>query len=911
MDVRTAAPDAPQAEGDLRPIAWHALPVEAVAEKLGTTGDGLAPDEAGRRLERHGPNQLPAPPPRHPLLRFFAQFNNTLIYFLLAAAVVAAAIGHAVDAGVIVGVVLVNAIVGFIQEGRAEAALNAIRDMIAPRARVLRGGRQHDADARTIVPGDVVLLEAGDMVPADIRLLRARTLKVNEAILTGESVPAEKDERPAATGAALGDRHSMVFSGTLLATGQATGIVVATGGKTEIGRISAMIGEIRTLETPLLAQINRFGRIFTGLAMAASVALMAFAIVVRAYPWSDALMIVVALAVGAVPEGLPAVITITLAIGVRRMARRNAVVRRLPAVETLGAVSVICSDKTGTLTKNEMTARRIATAGRESLVAGSGYAPDGTIGETGAGLSPSETELVRSALLCNDAQLVEAGDRWTVLGDPMEGALVTLAMKAGLHPETERSSWTRIDEIPFDAQHRFMATLNRNPAGGSRIFVKGAPERVLAMCARQAQADTDAELDAGYWRERIAAAAAGGERVLGFAAASAPAALERLAFEDVETGLVFLGIVGFIDPPRDEAVAAVADCRSAGIAVRMITGDHVDTATAIARQLAIADDPKAMTGAEIDAIPDEDLGAVVETVSVFARTSPEHKLRIVRALQGNGHVVAMTGDGVNDAPSLKQADVGIAMGRKGTEAAKEAAEMVLVDDNFATIVAAVHEGRTVFDNIRKVISWTMPTNGGETICVVLAILFGLALPMSPVQILWINMILTVTLGLVLAFEPAEPNVMRRPPRPRDAPLVTGFLAWRILFVSILFTIGVFGIYEYAIRTGESTQAARTMVVNTIVVMEIFYLFNVRYLHMTSFNLKGVLGTPAVLVAIGVVVMAQLAFTYAPFMHALFDSAPVGLADGALIVAIGVITMLILEAEKALMRRMGALRPAET
>lgn len=911
MNVRTAVSGEPRTVEAQPATCWHALPADVIAERLGTSEDGLGPDEAKRRLERYGPNQLPAPPPRHPLWRFLAQFNNTLIYFLLSAAAVAAIIGHAVDAGVIVGVVLVNAIVGFIQEGRAEEALNAIRDMIAPHARVLRGGRQHHVDARIIVPGDVVLLEAGDMVPADIRLLRARNLLVNEAILTGESLPAEKDEQPAAADAALGDRHSMVFSGTLLATGQATGIVVATGSATEIGRISAMIGGIRMLETPLLVQINRFGKIFTYLAMATAAALMAFAMLVHAYPWSDALMIVVALSVGVVPEGLPAVITITLAIGVQRMARRNAVVRRLPAVETLGAVSVICSDKTGTLTKNEMTARRIATAERECLVAGSGYAPDGSIGEVGESLSPPEMELVRSALLCNDAQLVETGDRWTALGDPMEGALVTLAMKAQLHPETERSNWMRIDEIPFDAQHRFMATLHRDPSGGSRIFVKGAPERVLAMCARQAATGADAELDAGYWRRRIEAAAAGGERVLGFAAASAPAALERLAFEDVETGLVFLGIVGFIDPPRDEAVTAVADCRSAGIAVKMITGDHVDTAAAIARQLAIADDPKAMTGAQIDAIADEDLGTVVETVSVFARTSPEHKLRIVRALQKNGHVVAMTGDGVNDAPSLKQADVGIAMGRKGTEAAKEAAEMVLVDDNFATIVAAVHEGRTVFDNIRKVISWTIPTNGGETICVVLAILFGLALPMSPVQILWINMILTVTLGLVLAFEPPEPNVMRRPPRGRDAPLVTGFLAWRILFVSVLFTTGVFGIYEYAMRSGESEPVARTMVVNAIVVMEIFYLFNVRYLHMTSFNLKGVLGTPAVLAAIGVVVAAQLAFTYAPPMHALFDSAPIGLADGALIIAIGVATMVILEAEKALMRRMGALRPVET
>lgn len=912
MNLRTAAEGGiPAAEGKQTP-SWHALSTAAVFAELQTSDEGLDPQEAARRLARHGPNELPAPPPRHPLLRFLAQFNNTLIYFLLAAAVLAAIVGHGIDACVIVAVVFVNAVVGFIQEGRAEKALNAIRDMIAPHARVLRADRLHDIDARGIVPGDLVMLEAGDMVPADLRIVRARNLLANEAILTGESLPAAKREQPAARDAPLGDRHCMLFSGTLLATGQATGIAVATGAETEIGRISALIGEVQTLETPLLRQINSFGRLFTYVALATAVALMAFAMLVHDYPWVDALMIVVALAVGVVPEGLPAVITITLAIGVQRMARRNAVVRRLPAVETLGAVSVICSDKTGTLTKNEMTARRIATADRETLVTGAGYSPDGRIETAEGTAAPAETLLVRSALLCNDAELVEAAERWNVLGDPMEGALVTLAMKAGLHPEAERERFARIDEIPFDSQHRFMATLNRDPGGGGRIFVKGAPERVLAMCAGQISGQhggTDAAVDAEYWRRRIAAAAANGERVLGFATAKAPAGLERLGFGDVEAGLTFLGIVGFIDPPRDEAIAAVADCRSAGIAIKMITGDHVDTAVAIARQLAIADDPRAMTGAEVDRISDHDLGAVVGGTSVFARTSPEHKLRIVRALQQNGRVVAMTGDGVNDAPSLKQADVGIAMGRKGTEAAKEAAQMVLVDDNFASIVAAVKEGRTVFDNIRKVISWTLPTNGGESFCVVLAIVFGLALPMTPVQILWINMILTVTLGLVLAFEPAEPNVMQRPPRERDAPLVGPFLAWRILFVSILFTIGVFGIYEYAMRNGLGEPVARTMVVNTLVVMEIFYLFNVRYLHMTSFSLRGVLGTPPVLLALVVVVAGQFAFTYAPFMHTLFDSAPVAFVDGLIIVAIGAVLMGILEAEKALMRRFGPLRKA--
>ncbi|MCA1439183.1 HAD-IC family P-type ATPase, partial [Ensifer sp. IC4062] len=483
------------------------------------------------------------------------------------------------------------------------------------------------------------------------------------------------------------------------------------------------------------------------------------------------------------------------------------------------------------------------------------------------------------------------------------GALVALAAKAGFHPETERERWSRLDEIPFDALHRFMATLHDDPSGVRHVFVKGAPERVLAMCANQVDTAATNAVDHVYWRRRIDAAAAGGVRVLGFAKRTVGADVERLTFQTVEAELTFLGVAGFIDPPREEAIEAVAQCRSAGIAVKMITGDHNGTALAIARQLAIADDPRAVEGAALDAMSDEQLRTIAEDVSVFSRTTPEHKLRIVRALQANGHIVAMTGDGVNDAPAVKQADVGVAMGRKGTEAAKEAAQMVLLDDNFASIVAAVHEGRTVYDNIRKVIGWTLPTNGGESLCVVLAIVLGLTLPLTAVQILWINMILTVTLGLVLAFEPPEPNVMRRPPRKRSAPILSRFLVWRMVFVSFLFMLGVFGVFEYAMRQGYGEAAARTMVVNTLVVMEIFYLFNIRYLHMTSFSLVGAVGTPAVLAAVAGVVAAQFAFTYAPFMHDLFESAPIAFMDGVLIVSIGFVLMVVLEIEKVIMRRL--------
>ena len=905
-DVSAGLPDAER----VLAIAWHTLAADEVLAVLETSAEGLEAPEALRRLKINGPNQLPAPPRAHPVLRFLAQFNNVLIYFLLAAAAAAGFLGHFVDAGVIVVVVLINAVVGFVQEGRAEQALNAIRNMIAPHATVLRGGKRHKIDAREIVTGDVVVVEAGDKTPADLRLIRARSVLADEAILTGESMPAVKGEATVGMHAPLGDRVCMLYSGTLIATGQATGIAVTTGGNTEIGRIATLIGQVQTQTTPLLRQINQFGRLVTWFAIGLAALLFAFAILVRDYAWPDALMVVVALAVGIVPEGLPAIISITLAIGVQRMARLNAVVRRLPAVETLGSTSVICSDKTGTLTRNEMTARRIVTPGAEYLVTGAGYAPEGQINVSEvAGDNPVvRANLIHAALLCNDAQLVETAQQWSVHGDPMEGALVTLAMKSGLHPETERSAWVRLDEIPFDAQHRFMATLHRNPAGEVWVFVKGAPERVLEMSQMQAGGTP---VDAPFWHDRIAGVGGNGERVLGFAAMRVDPATDRLTFAALDRGLQFLGIMGLIDPPRPEAISAIAECRAAGIAVKMITGDHAGTAGAIARQLNLADNPQVMTGAELDGLSDEDLRRTTETVSVFARTSPEHKLRLVRALQASGHVVAMTGDGVNDAPSLKQADVGIAMGQKGTEAAKEAALMVLLDDSFASIVAAVHEGRTVYDNIRKVIAWTLPTNGGVALGVVLAIVLGLTLPMTSVQILWVNMMMAITLGLVLAFEPPEPGVMRRPPRPRDAPLLSRFLIWRIGFVSVLFLAGTFGIFEYAMQIGRGVPAARTMVVNTLVVMEVFYLFNVRYLHMTSFSLRGAVGTPAVLTAVGLVVAAQLAFTFVPFMQALFHSAPLKLPEGAIILGIGVAVMAVLEIEKALMRRFGFLDSPKT
>ncbi|SCY80833.1 HAD-IC family P-type ATPase [Microvirga guangxiensis] len=879
---------------------WHSWTVQKVLDDLRSSSNGLSVSDAARRLSSHGPNELPATAGRPALLRFLAQFNNVLIYFLITAAVAAFVLGHAVDAAVIAAVVLVNAIVGFIQEGKAEKALNAIRSMIAPHALILRDGLRTKVAVRDLVPGDIVFLEAGDKVPADLRLVRARRLLIDEALLTGESVAAEKDEAIVPAEASLGDRRGMAFSGTLVAAGQATGVVVETGMNTQIGHISRLLQAVEPLSTPLLRQIDQFARRFTWVVLIGGALLFAFAVLVRGFEWVEALIAVVALAVGIVPEGLPAVITITLAIGVRRMAIRNAVIRKLPAVETLGATSVICTDKTGTLTRNEMTARRIVTQRHEVLAGGSGYAPEGklTAAESSDDLAAlgASGDVLRCGLLCNDAELELKDGRWIVNGDPMEGALIALAMKAGLNPAHARAEWPRLDEIPFDAAHRFMATLHAGPDGETVVFVKGAAEALFAMAP--------GSIDADFWNARIAAAGSEGERVLAFGMKRLVDKKERLDFADVADGVEFLGIVGFIDPPRPEVAEAIAQCRTAGIAVKMITGDHAATALAIARQLDLAEDPQAVTGAEIEALSDAELRKIVGRVSVFARTSPEHKLRIVRGLQANGLIVAMTGDGVNDAPSLRQADVGTAMGIKGTEASKEAAEMVLLDDNFASIVNAVSEGRTVYDNIRKVISWEIPTNGAETLAVVLAILVGFSLPMSATQILWVNLILASTLGLVLAFEPPEPGVMRRRPRSAKAPLLSPFLLWRVVVVSVLLAAAALGVFFYALNSGRDVETARTMVVNMFIVGEIFYLFNVRYLHLTSFSWQGVLGTPVVLAAIAVLVIAQLLFTYAPFMQALFETRPLTITDGVLIIAIGAGLMFLLELEKLLMRRLG-------
>jgi magnesium-transporting ATPase (P-type) len=882
------------------------MAADAALAALASSTAGLSDAEAARRLDEHGPNRLPQGPRRSALARFLLQFHNLLIYVLLAAGALAAATGHPTDALVVLAVVILNAIIGFVQEGRAEEALAAIRGMIDPHASVIRDGRRVTIGADKVVPGDIVLLEAGDRVPADLRLVRARNLRIDEAILTGESVPVDKASTAVAAGAALGDRLSMAFSGTFVTAGLATGVAVSTGAATELGRISTLIGAVEHLATPLVRQMDQFARQITVAVLAVSALVLTYAVFVQAYGLDDAFMVVVGLAVAAIPEGLPAVMTIALAVGVRRMARRNAIIRRLPAVETLGSVSVICSDKTGTLTRNEMMVARVVTSDRAVEVSGTGYAPEGTFRAAGDRLDPAADpvleELTLASLLCNDAQLREAGGTWIVDGDPMEGALVSLAVKAGHDDGAARSSFVRLDEVPFDSRHRYMATLHKRNGRTPVAYVKGAPERILAMCDTAETRDGGQPIDAAAWHRRIERLAKDGQRVIAVARRVLPADARDLTPADVNGGLTLLGLVGLIDPPRPEAVAAIAECKAAGIRVKMITGDHAATARAIAVRLGLADDPKAVTGQDLDAADGDGFHRLAQEAVVFARTSPEHKLRLVESLQRDGSVIAMTGDGVNDAPALKRADVGVAMGGKGTEAAKEASEMVLADDNFASIVAAVREGRTVYDNLTKVIAWTLPTNGGEAFTIILAILLGLTLPVTPVQILWINMITAVALGLTLAFEPTEPGAMRRPARPPGQAILSGRLLWRILFVSALMVAGTFGVFVWALSRELPLETARTMAVNAMVVMEIFYLFSVRYVHGTSLTWQGVLGTRAVLIGVGVVIVAQLAFTYLPPVQAVFGSRPLSLTEGAVVFAIGVAMLVVVEIEKAIVAR---------
>ena len=877
---------------------------------LSTGPDGLSDAEARQRLARHGANRLPAAKPRSPLLRFLAQFNNVLIYVLLGSAAVTALLGHLTDTAVILGVVVLNAVIGFVQEGRAESALDAIRSMLTPMASLVRGGRRLTLEAEALVPGDLVLLEAGDRVPADLRLVRARSLRVDEAVLTGESVPAEKSALPVAAEVPLGDRSSMAFSGTLVAAGQGAGVVVATGSGTELGRISTLLGTVETLTTPLVRQMNEFGRRLTAVIFVAAALILAFAVLVRSYSVADAFMAVVGIAVAAIPEGLPAVLTITLAIGVRRMAARHAIIRRLPAVETLGSVSVICSDKTGTLTRNEMTVRAAGDGGRrlrgDRHRATSRSAPSGSARRRS--IPPRSRSCASSAAPLRCAATRPCGGAGTPgssTATRWRGRSVSFAIKAGHEPAALTGELPRDDAIPFDAEHRFMATLHHDHESGSAfVCVKGAPERVVAMCdapARRAAAWSRWTRPSGSggsrpWRPR-------GSGCWRWRRGPMPAGRRELTFADVEGGLVLLGLLGLIDPPREEAMAAVRDCRAAGIAVKMITGDHAATARAIAVQLGLAEAPVVVTGAELDGVDDTALRQVAREATVFARTSPEHKLRLVQALQAEGAVVAMTGDGVNDAPALKRADIGDRHGPQGDRGG-EGGRRHGPGRRQLRLDRGRGEGRP--DGLRQ------PPEGDRLV------------PADQYR-----RGVRDHHGDPPGADPADhagPDPVDQHGHGRDAGAGAGLRARRARFDAAPAPgregtpgLGLRALARRAglgpdrgrhlrhVRLGHAARAvleeARTIAVNTIVVLEIAYLFSVRFLHLTSVTVQGVLGTPAVLITVGLVIMLQLVLTYAPFMHVLFATRPVAFLDGLAIIGVGAALLAILEIEKLVRRRL--------
>ena len=897
-------------------LSWHSEEIDTVFDKIKSQPEGLKSEDVQQRIEKYGANRLTPPPKRSRWYAFFLQFHNTLIYVLLVAAGLTAIFEHWVDAGVILGVVVLNALIGFVQEGKAEKALDAIRNLISPQASVYRDGKRATIPSDQIVVGDVVMLEAGDRVSADLRLFKAKNFYVDEASLTGESLPVEKSILSVDDSSAIGDRACIVYSGTLVTTGQGTGVVVATGDRTEIGKISSLLVDSPTVTTKLLQRISELGRWLTFFIGFITVFIFIFGVFIRKYQVADMFIAAVGLAVAAVPEGLPAILSITLAIGVQRMARRNAIIRRLPSVETLGSVTVICSDKTGTLTRNEMTVKLIVAASDHFDLSGGGYDPSGKFTVRGQELScyliddsdvscddyPDLKHIALGSVLCNDATLEKNNNLWQIHGDPTEGAALVFAVKAGLVYADERNQNQRLDIIPFESEYRFMATLNQDSKGNRSVFVKGAPEKILEMSEYQREKDRDVPIDREYWIRQIHYIASLGQRPLAVASKITSQDHSQLHFKDVDKGLTLLGLLGIIDPPRGTAISAIHQCQEAGIKVKMITGNHALTARTIGAQMGIGDGVTAITGQEIDRINDEKLCKIVKQVDIFARVSPQHKLRLVQVLQANGEVVAMTGDGVNDAPALKRADIGVAMGIKGTEAAKEAAEMVLADDNFASIAHAVEEGRTVYENIKKSIMFILPTNIGEAGIIIAAIISGKMLPITPVQILWVNMITAVTLSLSLSFEPPEAGIMKRPPRDPKEPILTKFLMWRIGFVSLILVMGTFGQFIFSRTNGASIETARTIAVNTIVFFEIFFLFNVRYLKDSTLNRDGLFGNGYVLAAVGMVIGFQMLFTYTSPMQKMFGTASISAGSWLGIIFTASMVFFLVELEKWLIRK---------
>ncbi len=876
-------------------LAWHAQSTESAARQLGVDcASGLDEAEAAARLDRHGANRLTERPGKPAWQRFLAQLTQPLVLVLIAAGTITAGLGETVDASVIFGVVMVNALIGYWQEAKAEGALAALARSVATPVTVRRGGLRKQLDAGQLVPGDIVMLAAGDRIPADLRMLQQHELQTDDSMLTGESQPVRKHAAPLHADTELAERSNMAWAGTTVVAGQGSGLVIATGDHTETGRIAGLIAAAPDLVTPLTRKMVRFSNWL--LWAIGGLAALTFAVgLARGETAFAMFMAAVALAVGAIPEGLPAAVTVTLAIGVARMARRKAIIRHLPAVETLGSTTVICSDKTGTLTENAMTVRVLWCGGEGYALSGHGYSPEGDIrhDEMAADMGGALRECLVAGALCNDASLRSEHGRWLITGDPTEAALLVAARKGGLDEHTLNALLPRVDVLPFDANRQYMATAHA-PDGEHILYVKGALERLLPLCVDQLASDgRSVPLDASAIEHAAQAYAEQGMRVLLLARRLLPEAAPLT--EAAVARLSVIGLVGMIDPPRKAVIAAIHNCHSAGIRVKMITGDHAVTALAIARQIGL-DAGRALTGRELAGLDDTALAEVAHAVDIFARVEPEQKLRLVRALQGRGEVVAMTGDGVNDAPALKQADIGVAMGLGGTEVAKGAAAMVLTDDNFASIEAAVEEGRGVWDNLVKFITWTLPTNFGEGLVIVAAILAGATLPITPLQILWINMTTAVLLGLPLAFEPIEKGIMRRPPRRLDQPVLDAALIRRIVLVSFLLLAGAFGLFLRELAQGHSLAEARTVAVNVFVMVEAAYLFNCRSLTQ-GFWKQGLFSNLWIWAGVGSMMLLQLAMTYLPVMNQLFGTAPIGVAEWLEITLVALFSSSVIALEK--------------
>ena len=888
---------------------WYNLNPDEALEATGSRRSGLTASEAKARLLRYGLNQLKGKKKTPPAIVFLKQFLSPLIYVLLVAAIISVIVGHFLDAWVILGVLLLNAVIGFVQEVRAEKAMEALLRMAAPRARVRRAGDVQSLPARNIVPGDIILLETGDKVPADARLIEASNLKVNEASLTGESVPVDKHTRAMTGELPVAERKNLVYMGTIITYGRATALVVSTGMSTEMGKIATGIQEARTEKTPLQKSISKLSHyiivIFIGVC-----GLLVIVGLLKGLEWLEIFLLAVAAAVSAIPEGLPAVVTVVLAIGMRTMAHRNAIIRKLVAVETLGSATVICSDKTGTLTLNEMTVRRLHIDGQWIEVSGEGYLPEGEFRRNGRIVHPENEPIpalhLRIGAVCNDAVLTREDDRCcSIFGDPTEGALVVAAEKAGIDKEKLEKTYPRLDEIPFQSEKQYMATMHPGD-GGRVVYVKGAAERILSISKYYLKGDDVVplqEADAQAILQASDTMAKEALRVIATAYADLPGGLEDLEDEHFRGNLVFVGLTGMADPPREEAKEAVALCKQAGIRVVMITGDHRVTAESIAGQLRLPPG-RAITGTELKEMDDEELSQQVEGISVFARIEPLQKLRIVNALKKCGHVVAMTGDGVNDAPALKAANIGIAMGITGTDVAKEAGDMILADDNFASVVAAVDEGRTIFNRLRNVIFFLLSTNLGELFALILGILFVGKAPLLAVQIIWVNLVTDTAVGIPLGMEPKVGNELKQPPRHPEVGLVFPGLLLRIGYMAAMMSVGIFLVFNWA-QARTSIEEARTIAFCSLVAFEWFRAFNARSDEHTIFKL-GIFRNRWLVMSIMVAIMLQLAAVYAPFLQAAFHTVPLGIEEWGIALLAGGSLFVVEELRKLLFPRLFSL-----